>query len=67
MPTRQTGPAEGNFSGEGEAAFEFRVTMGLFFSVILIGLVGLQKTQDAFGGIWEMFDSYITPRAAKAA
>jgi hypothetical protein len=54
IPTRQTGAAEGNFSGEGETAFGFWVTMGLFFSVILIGLVGLvglQKTPDAFGGI----------------
>ena len=67
MPTRQTGAAEGNFSGEGETAFGFWVTMGLFFSVILIGLVGLQKTPDAFGGIRAVFDSYITPRAAKAA
>ena len=67
MPTHQTGAAKGNFSGEGETAFGFWVTMGLFFSVILIGLVGLQKNRDAFGGIRAVFDSYITPRAAKAA
>jgi hypothetical protein len=55
MPTRQTGATEENFSGEGKTAFVFWVTMGLFFSVILIGLVGLQKNQDAFGSIRAVF------------
>jgi len=46
MPTRQKGAADGNFSGEDETAFEFWVTMGLFFSVILVGLVGVQKKPE---------------------
>jgi hypothetical protein len=67
MPTRQTGAAGGNFSGESKTAFGFWVTMGLFFSVIVIGLVGLQKKRMPSEASWTVFDSYITPRAAKAA
>ena len=45
MLTYQTGAAEVNFPGKSETAFVYWLTMGLFFSVILIGLVGSNEFQ----------------------